>query len=85
MKTIKDVKVGDVVLCYDEYSRDTDIHEFKVTSIENDKEEKHCLWEKENKEGIILYGEDLTFPEDECQDYVGRVTVNAFIEIKEAV
>lgn len=74
MKTIKDVKVGDIVLCYDEYSRDADIHEFKVTSIENDKEE-----------GIILYGEDLTFPEEECEDFVGRVTENAFIEIKEAL
>ena len=72
MKTIKDVKVGDIVLCYDEYSRDADIHEFKVQSIENDAEE-----------GIILYGKDLTFPEVECEDYVGRVTANAFIKIKE--
>ena len=71
MKKIEDVKVGDIILCYDEYSRDADIHEFKVESIEKDPEE-----------GIILYGKDLTFPEEECDDYVGRVTVNAFIEIK---
>lgn len=72
MKTIKDVKVGDIVLCYDEYSRDAEVHEFKVTSIEKDLEED-----------IILYGEDLSFPEEECEDYVGRVTANAFINIKE--
>lgn len=72
MKQIEDVKVGDIILCYDEYSRDADIHEFKVESIEKDSEE-----------GIILYGKDLTFPEEEYDDYVGRVTVNAFIEIKE--
>lgn len=72
MKTIKDVKVGDIVLCYDEYSRDAEVHEFKVTSIEKDLEES-----------IILYGEDLSFPEEECEDYVGRVTANSFINIKE--
>jgi len=58
---ITDVKVGDVVTCYDEYSRDGEKHLMTVESIEKDKEYA-C---EDNPEGIVLYGQDLEYGEDD--------------------
>ena len=58
---ITDVKIGDVVTCYDEYSRDGETHLMTVESIEKDKEYA-C---EDNPEGIVLYGQDLEHGEDD--------------------
>lgn len=68
MKNIENVKIGDHVICYDEYSHDYVEHELVVNCIEHDDEE-----------GIVLYGTDLTFKEDECDDYMTRVNKGNFI------
>lgn len=67
---IANVKVGDHIICCDEYSHDYVEHELVINSIERDKEE-----------GIILYGDDLTYPEDEYDDYITRVNSANFIKI----
>lgn len=71
-----DLKVGDVALAYDEYSREADIHHVKITSIEYDKENV-C---EENPEGMTCYGEDLE-KEKWGDDYVTVVTPSNFAGI----
>ncbi len=60
-KTFLDVNAGDVITCYDEYSHDYIEHKFKVTSIEEDKE----YATETNPKGRVLYGEDLTYGDDD--------------------
>jgi len=67
---ISDVKIGDHIICYDDYSHDYVEHELLIESIEVDKEE-----------GIILYGKDLTYPESECENYLTRVSIANFLRI----
>lgn len=64
MKGFYDVQVGDVIVAFDSSAHDYEEHEFEVTSIENDGED-----------GVVLYGNDLTYPESEgFENYLGRVT-----------
>lgn len=60
-KSFLEVNVGDVVTCYDEYSHDYIEHELKVTSIEENKE----YATDSNSKGRVLYGEDLTYGDDD--------------------
>lgn len=69
------VKVGDIVVCYDEYTHDYDEHLFKVNNIEEDEEG-----------GIKLFGVDLSCVDEEtneyCTDeYISYVHVGNFIGI----
>ena len=71
MKSFLDVNVGDVVICYDEYSHDYVEHEMKVTSIEYDK----LNATETNPKGCRLYGEDISDDDDEsmiCMVYEGN-------------
>ena len=68
MDKIENVKVGDHVVCFDEYSHDYTEHELIVNSIEYNDED-----------GIVLYGTDLSFPEDEYEDYITRVNKLNFV------
>lgn len=68
MKTIQDVCIGDCVVCYDEYSHDYIEHKLVINIIENDDED-----------GVVLYGTDLSFPEDEYDNYITRVYKGNFI------
>lgn len=60
-KDFDQVKVGDVVVCYDEYQHDYVEHEMVVTSIEDDKADV-C---EDNPLGRKLYGNDITDYSDE--------------------
>ena len=60
-KDFLEVKVGDIVICYDEYSHDYVEHEVKITSIEEDEENIT----KTNPKGKVLYGDDLTYADDD--------------------
>ncbi len=53
---ITDAKVGNIVVCYDEYLHDYVEHKLKVTSIECDPE----YATETNPKGIVLYGEDIS-------------------------
>ena len=59
-KDFLEIKVGDVVTCYDEYSHDYEEHKMKVESIEEDAE----YATETNPKGRVLYGEDLTYGDD---------------------
>ena len=56
-----EVKVGDIVVCYDEYNHDYVEHKVKITSIEEDEE----YATKTNPKGRVLYGDDLTYADDD--------------------
>ena len=80
--TIHDVKVGDIVICHDEYSHDYEEHEFRVTSIEKDPE----YATEGDSEGIRLYGEDLSSMEDGeyiGDEYIGNIHIGNFVTIKD--
>lgn len=66
-KNFESVKVGDIIICWDEYSHDYEEHKFEVTSIDYDEEE-----------GKKCYGIDLDYGEDEG---IGVVTESNFIRI----
>lgn len=68
MENIENVKTGDHIICFDDYSHDYVEHELIVNHIEYDDEE-----------GVVLYGTDLTYPEDECDDYITRVNKVNFV------
>lgn len=71
---IDSVQVGDHVICFDDYlSHDYVEHELVIESIESDPEE-----------GTVLFGKDLSFPEENSEDYITRVTKANFISIKES-
>ena len=77
-KNFLDIKIGDVVIVCDEYSRDYSEHIIKVDSIEYDKE----YITETNPDGMICYGTDL---EEEAwgDDYVTVVTEGNFTRIQE--
>lgn len=56
-----DVNVGDVIICYDEYNHDYVEHKLKVTSIEENGE----YVTETNPKGRVLYGDDLTYGDDD--------------------
>jgi len=60
-KDFSEIKVGDVVTCYDEYTHDIIEHEIKVESIEEDEE----YATETNPKGRVLYGEDLTYGDND--------------------
>lgn len=80
IKDFLDIKVGDDVIAYDEYNHDYEEHHIKVENIEYDKENTT----ETNPEGMVCYGKDLSFWNEEQQDYDGdeyitRVTESNFI------
>lgn len=77
-KEYQDVKVGDIVICYDEYNHDYEEHRFCVESIEED-EEYVC---EGNPKGKVLYGNDLTVTPEESDDYIGVVHSGNFVGIE---
>lgn len=78
MRTFKDIKVGDIVIVYDEYSHDYNEHVIEVESIEYDKENVT----EDNPDGMICYGTDLE-EEEWGDDYITVVTVGNFVSIAE--
>ena len=78
MRTFKDIKVGDVVIAYDEYSHDYNEHIIKVETIEHDKENVT----EDNPDGMICYGTDLE-EEEWGDDYITVVTIGNFVSIAE--
>ena len=77
-KKFLDIKVGDKVIVYDEYSHDYNKHILKVDSIEYDKD-----WITEtNPKGMHCFGTDLQ--EDEWgDDYITQVHEGNFERIVE--
>lgn len=71
-RDFSDVKPGDKIICFDEYSHDYEEREFLVESVEIDKEE-----------GVVAYGKDLDYHEDESDDYIGRVCKSNFVGYEE--
>jgi 3,4-dihydroxy-2-butanone 4-phosphate synthase len=78
MRTFKDIKVGDIVIVYDEYSHDYNEHVIKVETIEYDKENVT----EDNPDGMICYGTDLE-EEEWGDDYITVVAVGNFVSIAE--
>ena len=78
MRTFKDIKVGDIVVVYDEYSHDYNEHIIKVNSIEYEKE----YITKDNSKGMICYGTDLE-EEELGYDYITVVTESNFVRMTE--
>lgn len=75
-KNFIDIKVGDEVICYDEYAHDYLEHRLKITDMEFDEENIT----ESNPKGAVFYGKDMD--EDEWgDDYLSRVTESNFIEI----
>lgn len=62
------VRVGDHIICADEYDRDQDEHEMLITAID-----------ETDSDGIILYGIDLTYGDSEETSMVA-VHANEFIK-----
>ena len=55
MRTFKDIKIGDIIVAYDEYNHDYIEHFIKIDSIEYDKE----YVTETNPSGVICYGTDI--------------------------
>jgi hypothetical protein len=64
-KIFLDIKIGDKILVFDEYSHDCDMHILQVESIEQDKE----FATENNPNGLHFYGKDLD-EEDWGDDYI---------------
>lgn len=65
----KSVKVGDKVVCFDQYSHDYVEHTLLIESTEYSEEE-----------GLVAYGKDLSYPEEEgCDNYIERVDDSTFV------
>ena len=75
-RTFADIKVGDVVIVFDEYSHDYIEHRVKVESIEYDKENV-C---DDNPDGKICFGTDLD-EEEWGDDYISTVTCSNFCKV----
>lgn len=77
-KTFLDIKVGDKVIVYDEYSHDYLEHIIKVDSIEYDKD-----WITEtNPKGVHCFGTDLQ-EEDWGDDYITHIDEGNFCRFAE--
>lgn len=84
MRDFLDIKVGDIVVVYDEYSHDYNEHYIKVESIEYD----DCNITETNPKGMTCYGKDLDWWNEELQDYEGddyitNVTESNFVRFKD--
>lgn len=78
MKNFTDIKVGDRVICYDEYGHDYIEHELVITGIEYDKEYATDT----NPNGMICYGDDVD-KEEFGYEHLTVVTESNFCGIKE--
>lgn len=76
MERITNVKVGDHVICFDEYLHDYEEHELIIQHIESDPE----YATNTNPLGIVCFGEDLTTDDEEMM--LSRVDEGNFICIK---
>lgn len=79
-----DIKVGDKVVVYDQYSHDYVEHLIEIESIEYD---NHNTTET-NPNGMTCYGKDLTWWDKELNeydgdDYITRVEESNFIRFYE--
>lgn len=76
VKTFADIKEGDMVVVYDEYSHDYIEHFLIVDSIEHDKENIT----PDNPTGKVCYGTDL---DEGCwgDDYITVATIGNFVRI----
>ena len=78
MKKFRDIKIGDVIIVDDEYSRSYGEHIVRVDSIEYDKENIA----ENNPDGMTCYVTDLE--ENEWgDDYVAVVTERNFVRFVE--
>ena len=79
-KGFLDIKVGDTVIVFDEYSHDYAEHILEVTSIEYDNE-----WATEtNPKGMHCYGKDLE-EEEWGDDYITQVHEGNFCRFEPTV
>ena len=78
MRTFKDIKVGDIVIAYDEYSHDYNEHTIQIDNIEYDKE----YATENNPNGMICYGTDLA-EEEWGDDYITFVHEGNFVSMAE--
>jgi len=83
-KGFQDIKVGDIVVVWDEYGHDYDEHYLKVEEIEYDNE---YINGEANPKGMRCYGTDLDLWDEEAQDYIGDeyitvVTEGNFVRFK---
>jgi len=83
-KGFLDIKVGDIIIVYDEYNHDYEEHYFRVESIEYDSENST----ETNPKGMTCYGTDLDCWDEEREDYdtddyIGVVTEGNFVGFKE--
>lgn len=79
-KDFLDIKVGDTVIVYDEYSHDYEEHLLRIDSIEYDKE----YTTETNPKGMICYGTDLE-EEEWGDDYITHVTEGNFCRFEATV
>lgn len=75
MKNFTDIKIGDTVICYDEYLHDYIEHKLEITNIEYDKE----YITETNPTGMICFGNDLTCDDEEMM--ITRVDEGNFTKI----
>lgn len=76
-KKFLDIKIGDKVIVYDEYSHDYVEHILKVDSIEYDKD-----WITEtNPKGMHCFGTDLQEDEYDDYDYITQIHEGNFCRI----
>ena len=76
-ETFKDIKVGDIVIVYNEYSHDYEEHKIKIDSIEYSKE---YINKKYNPKGMRFYGIDLSLWDSEIQDYINDDYISVVTE-----
>lgn len=72
-----DIKAGDEVVVFDEYSHDYIEHTIKITSVENDPD----YITETNIAGLHFYGEDVNYQEYE-EDYISNVHEGNFVRFK---
>lgn len=73
-KDFINIKVGDKVVCCDEYAHDYIEHKLRVTCMEIDEENIT----ENNPAGVVFYGDDID--KDEWgDDYLTRVTESNFV------
>lgn len=74
--SFNDIKVGDTVVCYDEYNHDYIEHRLLITEIEYERE----YVTDTNPSGKVCYGDDLN-AEEFGDDYISVVTEGNFCRI----
>ena len=80
MRTFNDIKIGDIVIAYDEYSHDYNEHTIQINSVEYDKE----YVTESNPDGMICYGTNLE-KEEWGDDYITFVHEGNFVCITDCI